>query len=233
MKPASFDGIYQRACDRKGGEAALKSLLGKPASKRKLKNLSDADWLSAFSKKIFQSGFVWKVVEAKWPNFEKRFWQFDIDKLVMMPDEMLEQRAGDKQLIRNARKIFAIRENAMMIEETRRKNSCSFSEFIANWPEEDIVGLWAYLKKNGCRLGGNTGPYSLRSLGKDTFLLTRDVEHCLRQEGIIDTGIQTKSAHHNAQKQFNHWREETGLSLTALSQVVAFSAGSNRVNATG
>ncbi|HAG41377.1 MAG TPA: 3-methyladenine DNA glycosylase, partial [Pseudoalteromonas sp.] len=40
---------------------------------------------------------------------------------------------------------------------------------VANWPGDDTIGLWAYLKKHGARLGGNTGPYALRALGKDTF----------------------------------------------------------------
>ena len=55
-----------------------------------------------------------------------------------------------------------------MIHDVRYEGE-SFSKLIAEWPSEDITGLWAFLKKNGSRLGGNTGPYALRTLGKDTF----------------------------------------------------------------
>ena len=169
-----FEEIYATACERKGGEANLKKLLPRPAGKARLKKLGDDRYLAEFSKKIFQSGFVWRVVENKWDNFEELFWQFNVDKLLLMPDDMLERKAQDPRIIRNHRKVLAIRENATMIAATRRQEQCSFGEFVANWPGTDIVGLWGYLKQHGSRLGGNTGPYALRTLGVDTFLLTRE-----------------------------------------------------------
>jgi 3-methyladenine DNA glycosylase Tag len=224
-----FDDIFERACERKGGAKAVEALLAKPRSKRALARVSEATYLSAFSKKVFQSGFVWRVVELKWPNFEEMFWEFDVDKLLLMPDDMLERKASDKRIIRNLRKVAAIRENAYMIAETRRREGVSFGRFIANWPPEDTVGLWLYLKKHGSRLGGNTGPYALRSLGVDTFLLTRDVEGFLRLHGIVDSGIGSKRALAATQTWFNALREESGRSLTELSQLVSYNFGDNRV----
>lgn len=224
-----FDSIYNLACERKGGEKALKRLLPKPASKAKLKKIPDDRYLAEFSKKIFQSGFVWRVVEQKWEGFEEIFWGFDIDKLMMMPDDMLERKATDKKIIRNLRKVQSIRENAFMIDETRKREGCTFGEFIANWPSDDIIGLWAYLKKHGSRLGGNTGPYALRSLGKDTFLLSRDVEGFLRTHGIIDTGITSKTALTSTQNYFNELQAQSGMSFTQLSRLVSLSFGDNWV----
>eukprot|EP00487_Bulimina_marginata_P011959 TRINITY_DN7976_c0_g1_i1.p1 TRINITY_DN7976_c0_g1~~TRINITY_DN7976_c0_g1_i1.p1 ORF type:complete len:124 (+),score=10.28 TRINITY_DN7976_c0_g1_i1:68-439(+) len=105
----------------------------------------------------------------------------------------------------------------------------SFSTFIANWPAEDIIGLWAYLKKKGARLGGNTGPYALRTLGKDTFLLSRDVESYLRAHKIIGGGLQTKKSLVAAQAFFNELQRQSDLSLQELSLIVAYSVGDNRV----
>jgi len=224
----TYQNIYDIACRRKGSEAQLESLLVGPLSGAHLKVIPDATYLSALTKKVFQSGFVWRVVEAKWDNFELLFWGFDIDKLLMMPDEMLEQRAHDQRIIRNYRKVWAIRENALMIDLTRRHHQCSFAAFIADWPCDDIVGLWAYLKKHGNRLGGNIGPYALRALGKDTFLLTRDVEAYLREAKIIETGINTKSALSRTQQFFNDLQQESGRSLTELSRLVSLSHGDNR-----
>ncbi len=225
----TYNNIYDTACSRKGGSDHLESLLDRPLSDKQLKKISDATYLSEMTKKIFQSGFVWRVVEAKWANFEELFWGFDIDKLLMMPDEMLEEKGRDTRIIRNHKKIWAIRENAMMIESTRSHFGSSFAEFIATWPGEDITGLWLYLKKHGTRLGGNTGPYALRSLGKDTFLLTRDVEGYLREQKVINTGINTKSALNNTQRYFNELQQVSGRSLAELSRLVSFCFGENRV----
>ena len=224
-----YDTIYTQACERKGGEKALKSLLPKTLSKKKLAAISDDRYLAEFSKKIFQSGFVWRVVEKKWGGFEELFWGFDIDKLLMMPDDMLERKAQDRKIIRNFRKIKAIRENALMIDDTRRREDCSFGEFIANWSKDDVTGLWLYLKQHGCRLGGNTGPYALRTLGVDSFLLTQDVEGFLRLHGIIDTGINSKKALQNSQDFFNDLRQQSGRSLSELSRMISYTIGQNRV----
>jgi hypothetical protein len=91
------------------------------------------------------------------------------------------------------------------------------------------VGLWRHLKKNGSRLGGNTGPYALRTLGVDTFLLTQDVEGFLRHHDIVDSGITSQRALQSAQTFFNDLREQSGRNLSELSRIVSFGYGQNRV----
>ena len=226
-----LSSIYQRAADRKGGEAALKQLLAISNHYGDVGNvgaLSDDRFLAAFTKKVFQSGFVWRVVEHKWPDFEEVFFNFDIQKILMMPEEMLERKAADPKIIRNFSKVKTIKENAQMIFD-EQMNGHSFAEFIAQWPSEDIIGLWAYLKKHGARLGGNTGAYALRALGKDTFLLTRDVEGYFRAHQLIDGGIQTKASLQTIQHAFNQWQQESGYSFTQLSRLVAYATGDNHV----
>ncbi len=223
-----FQDIYQRAAQRKGGKVMLEQLLYTPLSKAQLQRLSDDDWLEEFTRKVFQSGFYWSVINNKWAGFKEVFWDFSVEKLLMMPPDMLEQKASDERIVRNFKKVQTIPENAYMIHDTANEHG-SFSEFIANWPTEDIIGLWAYLKKHGARLGGNTGPYALRALGKDTFLLSRDVESYLRGHKIIDGGLQTKKSITAAQAFFNELQQQSGLSLQELSLIVAYSVGDNRV----
>lgn len=233
MTDISFDTLYDLGCQRKGGENQLRHQLQASTftapSNIALKNLGDDRVLSELSKKVFVSGFVWRVVEAKWDNFEEVFWGFDIDKLLMMPDEMLEAKARDERIIRHLKKCWAIRENAAMIKQTTQREGCSFAEFIDNWPSDNIIGLWAYLKNHGKRLGGNTGPYGLRALGKDTFLLTRDVEGYLRASGIVDTGRMTKSALKNSQDFFNQLQQQSGWSYRDLSLLLANCHGENNI----
>ncbi|MGO3344051.1 MAG: DNA-3-methyladenine glycosylase I [Marinomonas sp.] len=217
-----FQTIFDRAALRHGGKQNLEQQLTKPLTSTQLSLITDDRWLSAFSQKIFQSGINWQVVRNKWAGFETVFFGFDIEKMLLIHNEMWEEKAKDTRIIRNFGKVMTIRENALMISECQHSHG-SFSKFIAQWPSDDIIGLWAYLKKNGQRLGGNTGPYTLRIMGKDTFLMTKDIEGYLRLHGIINTGKDTKSAHQAAQSAFNHCQKESGRSFNEISQCIAMS----------
>lgn len=228
-KLPDYNQLYDVACERKGGEAAVEAMLPKPASKQKLRKLGSDRYLAEFTRKVFQSGFVWRVVNQKWDGFEDIFWRFDIERLLMMPDDMLERKAQDPGIIRNYSKVKTVRENAAMIADTERREGVPFGRFIADWRGEDIISLWLYLKKNGSRLGGNTGPYALRTLGVDTFLLTQDVEGFLRNHGIVEGGIGSRKSLDAAQTYFNELRGQSGRSLSALSRIVSFGFGKNHV----
>ena len=153
MGHPDYNTLYQRACERKGGEQAVESLLPRVASRKKLTRLGSDRYLAEFTRKVFQSGFVWRVVDQKWKDFEEVFWGFDIKRLLMMPDDMLDRKAANPAIIRNHSKVKTIRDNAAMIADTERRRGESFGSFVANWPAEDVIGLWLYLKKEGSRLG--------------------------------------------------------------------------------
>ena len=86
----SFDSIFQRAAERMGGDAELEALLPQAASKARLSRLRDASVLAEMTKCVFRSGFVWKVIENKWPGFEAAFDQFDVTACAMLSDEDLD-----------------------------------------------------------------------------------------------------------------------------------------------
>jgi 3-methyladenine DNA glycosylase Tag len=221
-----FNAIYQRACERKGGPQALAMGLNKPLSNKALSKVGDDRFLAEFSKKVFQSGFVWRVVRNKWPDFERVLYDFNIQKILLIPDEMLEQKAADPSIIRNYTKVRTIRDNAIMIDSVAREHG-SFAQFVANWPNEDIIGLWAYLKKHGARLGGNTGPYGLRTMGKDTFLLSNDVVGYFTKRNIISGSAQSKRSLTAIQTSFNELQQQSGRSLQELSLIISKSVGDN------
>lgn len=228
MTAETYQQLYQRACERKGGEQNLQSLISRPRSREQLCQLGADRYLAEFSKKVFQSGFVWRVVEQKWPDFESLFFQFDIEKILLMPDEMLEQKATDKRIIRNYKKVQCIRDNAMMIDDVNRREG-SFAEFVADWPSEDIIGLWSFLKKHGARLGGNTGPYALRALGKDSFILSRDLVGYFTQRQLISGGTTSKRSLTTIQNTFNDWQQQSGLSLQEIAKTLVYGVGDNHV----
>ncbi|MBM6550454.1 DNA-3-methyladenine glycosylase I [Marinomonas ostreistagni] len=217
-----FADIYDRAVTRFGSEALLQQQLAQPLTPTELTKIGDDRWLAAFTQKIFQSGMNWQVVRNKWPNFEQAFFGFDIEKMLLMHDEMWEQKAQDRSIIRHLGKVMTIRDNALMMADIQATHG-SFANFIAHYPSDDIVSLWRYLKQQGSRLGGNTGAYTLRIMGKDTFLLSKDVEGYLRHQSILTTGRDTQSALNAAQAAFNHWHKESALPYCQISQCIAYS----------
>ncbi|MCL1125502.1 DNA-3-methyladenine glycosylase I [Shewanella surugensis] len=227
-KIESFSSVYQRACDRKGGEIGLEGLLTSVKTTVEIEQIPDDRLLSALSKKVFQSGFIWRIVELKWPAYEQAFFDFEPSKVLMLSPEQLQARASDPALIRHQKKTQAIYENAHMINDIKIEYG-SFSRLISAWPEDDIIGLWAQLKLQGTRLGGNTGPYFLRVIGKSTFLLTNDIKGYFKSHKLIDYGFTSKSGLKQVQAVFNHWQQESGRSLTDLSRILALSVGDNLV----
>lgn len=219
----TFQQIYQRAVARKGGEEALRQLLSVDIkSPQQLADISDDRYLSGMTKGIFKAGFVWKIVEHKWPGFEEAFWGFDVDRCAFMSPDDEDALCADTRIVRNRQKIMTVPHNAVMIIETRKEHGC-FGRFIADWPNEDFVGLLDYLGKQGARLGGMTAQYFLRFIGKDGFMLSRDVVYALIQAGIIDKPPTSKAARRKVQQAFNQWQQESGLGLTELSRVLGLS----------
>jgi 3-methyladenine DNA glycosylase Tag len=227
-----FKTIRARAARRKGGEAALAGLLPQLAGPKALATLQDDRALAAMSKRIFSAGFVWSVIETKWPGFEAAFLKFDPKRLLHQPDEFWDQLTADTRIVRNPQKIRAVRANAQFIAGIAREHG-SFGKFVAAWPATDQIGLLEVLAKRGARLGGRTGQYLLRFIGRDTFITSADVVASLRDAGLdIAENPTSKKDLRKIQDQFNAWAEETGLPLTHLSRICAMSVGENHAAAT-
>ena len=200
-------------------------LLGPRAANRaELESLADDRVLSSMSWRIFCAGLKRSLVDAKWPAFEKAFFGFDPEKVTLMSDEHLEKLMQNRDLIRHFGKIKATRMNAMMLLDVSQKYG-SFGKFLADWPVEDTVGLWAFLKKEGAQLGGNSGAYALRIIGRDSPVLTDDVVTALKAQGVIDKRPTSQRDLKLVQQAFNQWRAESGADLCQISRVLARSIG--------
>ena len=217
----AFQQIYDKAIAQKG-EEALAALLPQPEPAIVLQSIPDADYLAEMTKCIFRAGFIWKIVENKWPNFERVFKSFNPRVVANFSDERLENIAQDPSIIRYMTKVKATRDNAVFVLDIARQHQ-SFGNFLSEWPEDDLVGLLQYLKKSGSRLGGHTGQYFLRFMGKDTFIFSKDVVQVLIMEGIVNKEPTSKSGLNAVQQAFNNWRDETGLPYCQLSRIMAAS----------
>ena len=222
-----FAAIRARAASRKGGEAALAALMPKIQPLSALTAMADSRFLAEMSKRIFCSGFVWSVIEKKWPGFEEAFLGFEPMALLHRPPDYWDALTADKRIVRNGQKIMSVARNAQFIADIAAVHG-SFGRFLADWPVDDEAGLLDLLAKRGNRLGGNTGQMFLRFVGRDGWVLSRDVVLCLRDAGL-DIAEQPGSKRDMARIQdcFNGWARESGLPYTHLSRICAMSIGEN------
>ncbi|MBZ9733832.1 DNA-3-methyladenine glycosylase I [Mesorhizobium sp. CA18] len=223
-----FQKIHARAAKRKGGEAVLAPLLGPAPDNMAVAKIPDDRILSTMAERIFAAGFVWRVIEQKWPGFEEAFLGFEPKRLLFQPDDFWHELASDSRIVRNPQKIKSVRDNAAFVDRVSKENG-SFGKFIASWPADDQVGLTAYLAKHGSRLGGNTGQYFLRWLEWDTFVVSTDMAAALRDAGLdIAENPTSKRDLDKIQAQINQWSAETGLPRRHISRILAMSIGENR-----
>lgn len=216
----SYQEVFDIAVSRKGSAELVLADIPRPKTADELAQIPDDRWLATMARGIFQAGISWKVVENKWPDIEDAFGGFDIGPTAFMPDERFDALVTDTRVIRSAPKIRAIQQNAVFIQEVAAEAG-SFGRKIGEWPAEDFVGLLTWMKKEGDRLGGSTGSYMLRVMGKESFILSASVTARLVAEGVVDKAPTSQKAMKAVQQAFNTWKAQSGESLTTISRVLA------------
>ena len=81
------------------------------------------------------------------------------------------------------------------------------------------------MKRRGAYLGGTTAQYFLRRMGKDSFILSKDVVAALQREKVFDGSPTSNRSLVRIQDAFNDWVDDGGKSLTRVSRVLAFTVG--------
>lgn len=181
--------------------------------------------LAMMTRCVFNAGFNWKVIEAKWDGFEAAFEGFDPGKLAFFGDEMLDSLVSDERIVRNGQKIRATLENAKFISDVERETG-SFAKHVAAWPTDDQAGLMAWLGAKGSRLGGATAQYFLRFSGWDSWITSGDVLKAMVRDGVLDKPVATsKSTLKQIQSAFNQYHEESDLPRSQISRILAMSIG--------
>ncbi len=227
MARVSFKSIQARAAKRKGGEKVLASLMPKKRDNKALAKLTDDRVLAEMARRVFCAGFVWSVIDKKWPGFEEAFLGFNPKRLLFQPAEFWEKLTQDTRIVRNPTSIRSVRDNAKFVTDIAAEHG-SFGKFLAAWPADDQMGLLEVFAKRGSRLGGFSGQYLLRFLGRDSFILTADLMMCLRDAGVpISEKGTSRKDQKLAQAQINEWAKESGLPLTHISRICSMSIGEN------
>lgn len=223
--PRKFGPILKLAAGHHGGE---KAALAKSVNVQAVKNLArvPADrLLSVMTKCVFNAGFNWKVIEAKWDGFEAAFEGFDPGKLTFFGDDMLDRLVSDTRIVRNGQKVKATLENARFVAEVERSEG-GFGKFLASWPGEDQTGLLSMLNTRGARLGGATGQYFLRFAGWDAWIASSHVCAALVREGVLTKPEATsKRDLASLQAATNDYHADCGLPRAQISRLLAMSVG--------
>ncbi len=217
-----FAEIFAIAAGRKGGAAAFERTLPDPKTPAELAAIPDHRWLAAMGRAVFNAGFNWKVIEAKWPGFEAAFHGFDPGRCALISDGEFDALMQDRRIVRNGAKIRSVIENAALLTGLAREHG-SAARFFAEWPTEDYAGLLAFLKKRASHLGGAAAQYFLRFSGVDSFVLSQDVIRALIREGVVDKAPGSQRDLAAVQAAFNAWRSESGRPLNHISRTLACS----------
>jgi 3-methyladenine DNA glycosylase Tag len=216
-----FEAIEERARERVGGAQALTDRLPRAKSGDELRAVPDDRYLSQMSLRIFRAGLKHSVVDAKWPAFEEVFFGFEPRRIVAMRDEELEALLQDQRLIRHWGKLKSVRANAAAIGQLAERGG--MGAWLADWPRDDVVGLWDELAKRFSQLGGNSGPYLLRMVGKDTFILTPSVVSALNHWDAFEGTPKSKADRARVQQVFNAWVRASSRPLCQVSMILALS----------
>ena len=215
-----YKWLHEYCLNRFGSVAALEARLPTPRTEAELRQISDDRYLSLIALRVFRAGLKHSLVDAKWPAFEQAFFGFDPHKVVLMGAEHLERLMQDARLIRHLGKLKSVPRNAQFVLDVARERG-SFGALIADWPCDDIVGLWKYLAKHGAQLGGLSAPRLLRMIGKDTFVPSDDMVAALKAQGIVDKAPTSLKELAAVQDAFNQWQAQSGRPLCQLSVMLA------------
>ena len=221
----TFDRVIERAGQHRGGRGAVLAQAGNAHAVTDLSTVPADRLLSTMTRCVFNAGFNWKVIAAKWDGFEAAFQGFDPAKLAFFGDEMMGDLVSDERIVRNGQKIKATLENARMVAEIEQGEG-GFGRFLAEWPADDQTGLMAALNKRGSRLGGATAQYFLRFCGWDAWITSADMCAALKREGVLEKPVATsKGDLARVQATVNLWHEESGLPRATISRLLALSTG--------
>lgn len=220
-----FDPILKMAAGHHGGRDAVLAQSANSHAVTSLAKVPSDRLLSVMTRCVFNAGFNWKVIDAKWAGFEAAFEGFDPGKLSFFGEEMMDRLVSDERIVRNGQKIKATLENAKFVAELDAREG-GFGKFLATWPADDQLGLMNFLNKHGSRLGGATGQYFLRFIGWDAWIASAHVCAALKREGVLDkTEATSKRDLAALQDAINDYHADSGLSRAQISRLLALSVG--------
>jgi len=113
---------------------------------------TDRELFEKFCLEAFQAGLSWRTVLYKREALRKAFFDFDIKACAELSDEYLDSLKNNEKIIRNARKIYAVRTNARALLSSAFAGS--FHSFV--YSSDDPPIFMQALRKAGFTFCGVT-----------------------------------------------------------------------------
>ena len=87
-------------------------------------------------------GLSWKIIMHKRDAYKESFHDFNIDLCADMTDEELTQLIENPNLVRNRKKIFSVRSNALAVKKIQNEFG-SFASYLWSFTNgKQIIGSW-------------------------------------------------------------------------------------------
>ena len=97
---------------------------------------NDNEYFERMTRTVFAAGLNWKVIENKWPNFQKAFAGFSIPKVAKFTDKDKKRLMANTGIVRNEKKIEATVHNASEFLKLEKEFG-SFGKYLESFGEHE------------------------------------------------------------------------------------------------
>jgi len=127
---------------------------------------SDDAYFENMARVIFLAGLNWKLIDEKWPNFQKAFKNFSVDQVARFDDDDVKRLMSDAGIVKNRAKIVAVINNAKQFQNIREECG-SFKSYLEGLDKSNNYALVIKeLGKKFKRLGPSSARTFLFSVGE-------------------------------------------------------------------
>ena len=107
---------------------------------------NDDEYFERMTRTVFTAGLNWKVIENKWPNFQKAFAGFSIPKVAKFTDKDTKRLMADSSIVRNEKKIQATVRNAGEFLKLEKEHG-TFQKYLDSFGKDESRMLEAVAER--------------------------------------------------------------------------------------
>ena len=128
---------------------------------------NDDAYFENMTRVIFLAGLSWKIIDEKWPNFQRAFKDFSIDSVAKFEESDVERLVSDAGIVRNRAKIVAAIGNAKQFQNVKKEHG-SFQSYLDTLDKSNNYALVIKeLGKRFSRLGPSSARIFLFTVGEN------------------------------------------------------------------
>ena len=124
---------------------------------------NDNEYFERMTRTVFTAGLNWKVIENKWPHFQKAFAGFEIPKVAKFAEKDMKRLMADEGIVRNEKKIEATIHNAGEFLKLEKEHG-SFQKYLDTFGKDE-EGLIEAVQERFRHVGPSTARTFLWSAG--------------------------------------------------------------------